>query len=314
MNQVELTPAIGTIKRVPLREVWAHEALDFTRWLQENIEALNDVLDFPLSSAEREQSAGTFSVDLVAEDQSGNVVVVENQLEKSDHDHLGKLLTYMVAFDAQTAIRIVKDPRPEHVSVINWLNESGAAAFYLIKLEAIRIGDSAPAPLFTRIVGPSEEARQVGETKKDLAERHHIRREFWQELLDRANVRTRLHANISPSTDNWISTGAGKAGLSFPYVVLQHNARVELAIDTGDGEENKRIFDQLHQERTAIEEAFDDALEWDWMEGRRACYIRYYLEDGGYRDRERWPEIQDRMIEAMIRLERALRPYLTRLS
>jgi RecB family endonuclease NucS len=95
---------IGKIERIKLREVWKHEALDFTTWLEDNVDALNDVLDFSLSNAEREQKAGVFSVDLVAEDETGNVVIIENQLEKSNHDHLGKIITYLVAMEAKTAI------------------------------------------------------------------------------------------------------------------------------------------------------------------------------------------------------------------
>jgi RecB family endonuclease NucS len=95
---------VGKLKRVRLREVWKNEAKDFTCWLQDNIDVLNEVLDISLSSPEREQDAGNFSVDLVAEDQSGNPVIIENQLEKSNHDHLGKVITYLTAIEAKTAI------------------------------------------------------------------------------------------------------------------------------------------------------------------------------------------------------------------
>jgi hypothetical protein len=111
------------------------------------------------------------------------------------------------ALQAKRAVWIVAEPRPEHVAAITWLNESSAASFYLLKLEGIRINDSAPAPLLTLIVGPSEEGREVGETKKDLAEQHILRNKFWSELLRRAKERTKLHANISPSHQSWISTG-----------------------------------------------------------------------------------------------------------
>jgi RecB family endonuclease NucS len=116
-------PPIGRLERVALREVWPHEALDFTQWLEENADALADVLDFTPSNIERERAAGSFSVDLVAEDDDGRAVVIENQLERSDHDHLGKLITYLTAFDAARAVWIVAQPRPEHVSAIAWLNE-----------------------------------------------------------------------------------------------------------------------------------------------------------------------------------------------
>ncbi len=102
---------IGKIERVALREVWKHEALDFTTWLEDNIDVLSDALDINLSSAEREKDAGAFSVDLVAEDDKGDPVVIENQLEKSNHDHLGKLITYLTAIGAKAAIWIVADVR-----------------------------------------------------------------------------------------------------------------------------------------------------------------------------------------------------------
>lgn len=157
---------IGSLQRVSLREVWAHEAQDFTPWLAENIDVLNSAIDLSLSIVEREKAAGDFSVDLVAEDELGNPVIIENQLERSNHDHLGKLITYLTQIGATAAIWIVADPRPEHVSAISWLNESSSAAFYLLKLEAVRIQESPPAPMLTLIVGSSEVSQEAGETKK----------------------------------------------------------------------------------------------------------------------------------------------------
>ena len=160
---------IGKIERIKLRDVWKHEALDLTTWLQENIEILNEAIDLNISNPEIEKSAGSFKVDIVAEDDSGNPVIIENQLEKSDHEHLGKLITYLVAMEAKTAIWIVSDPKPEHLASISWLNESSSANFFLLKLEAIKIGDSPPAPLLTLIIGPSEEGIEVGKAKKEIA-------------------------------------------------------------------------------------------------------------------------------------------------
>lgn len=306
---------IGKLDRVPLRDVWKHEALDFTKWLRDNIDVLNEAADLSLSSAESEQPASQFKVDIVAEDAAGNPVAIENQLEKSDHDHLGKLITYLTALDAKTGIWIVADPRPEHVRAVAWLNESSAAAFYLFKVEAVKIGASPAAPLLTLIVGPSEESREVGETKKELAERHGIRQRFWSQLLEKARDRTRLHANISPSSDNWIGASAGKSGLGLAYVIRMHDSHVELTIDRGKDldEENKAIFDALAESKEAIERDFGESLEWDKTEGRRMCRIRKQSSLGGYRDEENWPKIQDVMIDTMVRLEKALRPHIERL-
>lgn len=308
---------IGKLQRVPLREVWKHEALDFTKWLQDNIDVLSEVIDLNLSNPESEQSAGAFSVDLVAEDESGNPVIIENQLGKSDHDHLGKILTYLVAMAAKTAIWIVADPRPEHVSTITWLNESSSANFYLLKLEAIRIGTSEPAPLLTVIVGPSEEGKGVGKTKQEIAERYTIREHFWEQLLVLAKQKTKLHANISPTQHNWLGTSSGKQGLGFNYALRKNEAQVELYIDRGKerDKENKAIFDDLFKHKEEIEKAFGEHLEWERLEGKRACRIRKRITIGGYRDDEnKWPKIHEAMVDAMMRLEKSLRPYINKLS
>ena len=308
---------VGRITRVPLREVWPHEALDFTCWLQENIEVLNLALGLELENPEREQSAGSLNVDIVAEDPQGNSVVIENQLERSDHDHLGKLVTYVSMFQAKLAIWIVAEPRPEHIQAVSWLNEALTTSFYLVKLEAIKIGESSPAPLLTKIVGPSQETKDVGMAKKDVAERYLLRHRFWSSLLERAKNKTKLHANISPSQYSWIGTGAGKAGLSYNYWVRKTDSTVELYIDKGKDseEENQKIFDQIFQHRVQIEEIFGDSLEWERLDGKRACRIKKTLAAGGYRSEEdQWPTIHDELIESMIRLEAALSPVVNQLS
>ncbi|MFW9880255.1 MAG: DUF4268 domain-containing protein [Candidatus Thorarchaeota archaeon] len=306
---------VGKIDRLPLRNIWKHEAHDFTKWLEENIDILNEELDMNLMSAEREKSAGKFSVDLVAEDEGGNPVIIENQLEKSDHDHLGKLITYLTAIGGKTAIWIVADPRPEHVGAISWLNESSSANFYLFKIEGIKIGNSEPAPLLTLIVGPSEESKEVGEKKKELAERHIFRHKFWEALLKLAKEKTKLHANVSPSNYSWVGTGAGKSGLSFYYTVTKHDSKVELYIDRGKDsrEENKKIYDQLYSKRDLIEGMFGEPLIWERLDEKRACRISKRF-DGGYRDEEKWSNIHDSMIFSMILFEKAFKPHISKLK
>ena len=306
---------IGSLRRVSLREVWPHEAQDFTPWLAENIDVLNNAIDLSLSIIEREQAAGDFIVDLVAEDESGNPVIIENQLERSNHDHLGKLITYLTQIGARAAIWIVADPRPEHISAISWLNESSSASFYLLKLEAVRIEDSLPAPLLTLIVGSSEESQEFGETKKELKGRHILRHRFWTSLLERAKEETLLHANSSPVQGSEVWTTV-KRGLSFRYLIRQHGSGVELYIDRGReaDSENNEIFDTLEKAKGKIKEVFGEPLEWQRLEGQRSCRIGKQLSLGGYRDDEKkWQEIQDAMIDTMIRLEEAFRPHIDRL-
>lgn len=307
---------VGVLSRVPLREVWPHEAHDFTRWLGENLDYLGEVTGLSLSLVETEAATGDFAVDILAEDSNGDLVVIENQLERTDHEHLGKLLTYMSNQEAKTAIWVTSQPRPEHEKAIHWLNETLPAdtAFYLIQVEAVRIDDSPPAPLFSVVAGPSPESRQIGAQRKELAERYLLRLEFWKQLLEKAHQRTTLHARISPSKDNWISAGAGKSGLTWAYVILMDHARVEFYVDTADTEHNKAIFDFLAQHKEAVEQVFGAPLDWQRLEGKRASRICYYIRDhGGLRDRDSWDVLQDAMIDAMVRLEKALKPYVSKL-
>ena len=308
--------SIGKIKRVKLREVWKHEAKDFTTWLQDNIEILNDTLDLSLSSAEREQSAGTFSIDLVAEDDGGNFVVIENQLEKSNHDHLGKVITYLTSIGARTAVWIVADARPEHINAINWLNESTSADFYLIKLEAIKIDNSPAAPLFTLLVGPSIEGKQIGKTKKDLGERGKIRLDFWTKLLEMAKEKTKLHSTISPRQYSYIGTSAGVRGVAYNYVIRQHDSVVEVYIDLGADQDSKNldIYNFFSKNRVKIEDTFGGNLTWEPLENRRACRISFKITIGGWKDQDKWDDISEDMINKMVQMEKAFKPYVKEIS
>lgn len=309
---------VAKIERVDLRAIFKHEALDFTKWLEQNIDVLNDVLDLQLSSANREQSTGNFSVDLTAEDeQSGSIVAIENQLEKSNHDHLGKIITYLSSIGAKIGIWIVSEARPEHVKAVAWLNESKLADIYLVKVEGIKVGSSEPAPLFTKIVGPSEESRLTGDFKEEVSERNVIRYEFWKSLLEMAKNKTRLHAGITPSQHGWITTGAGKSGLGLAYVIGQEYWRAELYIDRGKGsdEENKHIFDTLLNDKAKIEVSFGGKLEWERLDNKRASRIKIEGTEGGYRSpKEKWVEIQNIMINNMVNLEKALKPFVDKLD
>jgi len=314
-----MTEMIGRLKKVSLREVWPREPRDFTPWLADNIDLLNDAIGLSLSIVEREhRPAERLSVDLLGEAESG-LVVIENQLGPSDHDHLGKLITYLTAIDAKVGIWIVADPKPEHINAISWLNESYSASFYLIKLEAIRIGDSLPAPMLTLIVGSSEESKEVGERKRELKEQQVLQHQFWTQLLNRAKDKTKLHDGISAWSRAYVWTPVAN-GLYLRYGIQKHTVDVKLYIDQGlvnadiDWEKNNDIFDALERAKREVEETFGDSLEWQRLDNNRACHIGKQITLGGYRDEERWEEIQDAMIDGMIRLDRAFRPHIENLS
>ena len=300
---------IGKMRRVPLREVWKHEASDFTKWLQDNIDLLGETLDLRLSNPDREKPAGTFSVDLVTGDEVGNTVVIENQLEKSNHDHLGKLITYTVALEAKTAIWIVADARPEHVAAISWLNSSSSMDFYLLKVEAIRIEESPPAPLLTLIVGPNEESRAINLTKKELSDQQLLLQRFWGQLFELSNQKTSLFANRPPGRGSWLRSSAGKR-VGFSYVIRKNDAQIQLDIE----DEDRLIFAELEKSKVTVEDIFGEPLEWELSQGRGPSRIKKQIELGGYTDEAKWPEIQEAMVDAMVRLEKALKPEISKLK
>ena len=147
--------------------------------------------------------------------------------------------------------------------------------------------------------------------RKERSERYDIRRRFWEGLLGRAQGKTKLHANISPSEYHWIGAGSGMRGLTYQYLIRQHGATAELYIDKGEVDINKKIFDELKAHQEHIEQAFGASLLWQRMDAKRGCRISYEIPVGGYRDDEaKWPLVQDAMIDAMVRLEKTFAPYI----
>lgn len=308
---------VGRIERVALREIWRHEAYDFTTWLSQNIEALNEVIDFEILNVETEKSTGTFSVDIIGEDSAGNMIIIENQLEKSDHDHLGKLITYLAAFDAKVAIWIVATARQEHIQAVSWLNENKESSFYLIQVEGIKIGDSLPAPLFTTIVEPSEELKRISSVKQENTERHKLRRDFWSLLLNEFKTKDSLFQNISPSQYNWIGTSSGLRGVGYTFWLKKNSVSIKLYIDRGkgSGEDNVSIFNQLYENRAEIESGLNYNINWLSLEKYRACVIDCDIESGGWQtDKDDWHIVIEECIEKMIQFKSVLQPYINKIK
>ena len=159
-----------------------------------------------------------------------------------------------------------------------------------------------------------EHLNAINPIEPDGETRHVLRKRFWTGLLERAARQTSLHSAISPGIYHWIGTGAGTRGLGYNYVITKDGGSVELYIDRGKSSkvENKQIFDTIQQYRQQIEADFGEALSWQRLDSKRACRIAWHMPSGGYRsDESVWPDLQDQMIDAMIRLEKALSPRVS---
>lgn len=311
---------VAKISVVPVREAFKHEALSFTTWLESNIDALAERLGFDLSVKAREKSVGDFKVDLYCEDSQGNLVIVENQLERTDHDHLGKLITYLVNLNARVAIWITTEPRQEHERVIDWLNENTPAniGFFLVKVEAIKIGDSPYAPLFTVLAQPDEQIKEIGdekqETQRELKERHVKRKAFWNALLQEGATQSPMFQNRTPGIESWFGFGSGMASVTFRGVIRIDGSEVDVYIDVGDRDKNKYLFDRLYEHRQAIEADIGRELDWRRLDNiaRASRIVAAMSTAGGLYDELHWPELQDEMIQMLIKFDKYIRPRIAK--
>lgn len=153
-----------------------------------------------------------------------------------------------------------------------------------------------------------------GKGKRVIVKRHLTRKEFWGQLLSKSKSRTQLFSTRSPGFENFLNLGAGKRGVSYNYVVANRGARVELYIDNGDKDWNKSVFDSLSKNRAKIEEAFGHPLVWERLENKRASIIRFSLNQFGLQDKDKWSELQEQMIAAMIKFDKAFRPFIQKIG
>ena len=183
--------SLGKIERIDdLRTIWPHEAYDFSKWLasESGLALLSDATGIDLVLEERESSVGEFSVDIFAtEEGSSRRIIIENQLEHTNHDHLGKIITYAAGKDAEVIVWIVKHARDEHKQAIEWLNQhtDENIGFFLIEIELWKIGDSLPAPNFNIIERPNDWSKII-KTSEGLSDLKRLYAEFWQSFNEYA--------------------------------------------------------------------------------------------------------------------------------
>ncbi|MCY4103187.1 MAG: hypothetical protein OXG55_08015 [bacterium] len=294
------TEDMGELTDVNLREVWKHEALAFTPWLAKNLDKLSSVLDVTLELEEEEMLVGNLRADIVCRvPTDGTRVLIENQLEWANLQHLGQVMAYLAGLEARTVVWVARDFDEAHLSAFRWLNEhtSGEFGFFAVRLRAVKIGDSPPAPLFEVIERPNDWDRGV-RTVGELSELGKLKRDFWARYRDRhpdvqrptpgyagSNVNdpiSQLDARVSlyPAVDGagiFISSSFGKPSSGLlerldPY--LEHlRSELEKAI-AKDG--LGHIYGPKHNSKLDID-GYDRA-NWDqiadWLESRRRIYMR----------------------------------------
>lgn len=303
---------LGKIEYVPLRRIWPNEAKDFTPWLadQDNLDSLGEIIGLNLVEARQEVSVGSFSADIHCKIENDNrTVIIENQIESSNHDHLGKTIVYASGVDASVIVWIVKNARSEHVSAVEWLNEhtDSDVGFFLIEIHAIKIGSSDPAPQFKIITQPNEYMKSVkGTGDKQLTRSQLGRYEFW----------TQLNNYIE---ENGIKLSVRKAGYDHWYDFKLGSSKYHLTINLLDAENKiriaiwiraKEIFDNLHAYKDIIEKTYGGKLEWDRKDLKKDSWVADYISGFSYDDQSNWRELQEKVISKLLEFKKSIKPYL----
>ena len=304
---------IGKLEKIDLRQLWKNEASDFTVWVESNIGHLSDFLGFDLEIIEREKKVGSFSIDLLAQLPSGDKVIIENQLEKTDHTHLGQIITYFTNIDAKCVIWIAREIRPEHANAINWLNEFTGIAFYLVQVEAYRIGNSEPAPYFKLVCRPDADMKAMGADIKELTERDRFNVEFWDLLMEKCKGQLDHYCNKKASKYHFHGGSAGRGGFSFVFLATRKGYGLELYIDSLDEDKNYTYLRELQDSKDEIEKEFGQPLRWEELPDKRACRVRFIINEQSITECD-WKNAQDQMIECMKKFEKVMRPRLKSLK
>lgn len=305
---------LGKLEEVDIRELWKHEQYDFSEWLskEENIELLNDEIGLTLTDIQKEVFVGTYRCDLVAKDETTGIkVIIENQLEATNHDHLGKIITYASGLDANVVIWIVKEAREEHRSAIEWLNNktTNELSFFLMEIRAYKIGDSLPAPKFVVVEKPNDFVKTVntgvdsGELSKAQAERLIFWNRFNEVLISRNkpfNVR-------KATTDHWYSValGTSEAHIEVTLVNKTNSIGIEVYI-----RENKNLFDKLFTVSEEIEKELGFSVDWQRLDNKKASRIIYYIEGLDFDNHENYDELMKEVIDKVIVVRNVFKKYI----
>lgn len=305
---------IEKLKEVEVRDLWKHEQYDFSEWLakEENIEYLNDILGLTLVEVDQEVYVGSYRCDLVAKDETTDIkVIIENQLEATNHDHLGKIVTYASGLDAKYIVWIVKNAREEHRAAIEWLNNNtnDSVNFFLIEIHAYTIGDSAPAPKFEIVEKPNDFVKKskTRNYKSEMNKSESERLEFWEEF-NKVLIERNKPFNVRKATNNhWydVAIGTTEAHVAINLVNKEGIIVVELYIAN-----NKDLFDKLFENKEQIEEDLELQLEWARLDNSKASRIKTNIDGLDFDNHSNYHELMNEAIDMAVKFRDVFKKFI----
>lgn len=318
MSELEL----GRLQRVTLRDVWNSEASDFTPWLarEENLALLGEAIGLELELEAQEKSVGPFRADLLCKDTlTDSWVLVENQLERTDHSHLGQLMTYAAGLDAVTIVWIAERFTDEHRAALDWLNEitSDQVNFFGLEIELWRISGSPVAPKFNIVSKPNDWTKQVAQTRREaaaegLTETRLTQQEYWAAFTEVLAQRTNRVRPTKPLPNSWINFAIGRAQINLGASVHAPQRRVRASIGL-TGSNAKSHFYLLQEQKTEIERELGISLDWEELPHGKESRISLWL-DADPMDRETWPAQHEWLANQLDALHRVFANRVKRLN
>ncbi len=310
-----MTKEFGEIKLVDIREIWKDEAKEFTPWLAENIGRLGEALGLELELQSTEAPVGGFALDILAHDLNRDrPVVIENQLSATDHDHLGKLLTYASGYDAGIIVWVAPEFRDEHRQALDWLNQhtDNNTDFFGITVELLKVDDSRPAFRFRPVAAPNEWRKErVGPIGGQPSARREAYRAFFQELVDELREQHQFTGARIAQPQSWYSFASGFSGITYSAAFVQNDrVRAEVYIDVGEESRNKEIFDRLARASTELEAQFGEKLAWERLDGKRACRVGVYRPGNIEMSPQELAEVRIWFVDRLLKLKKVFGPKL----
>jgi hypothetical protein len=305
---------LGRLERVELRDIWMSEASHFTPWLarSENLEVLGETLGLELELEAQERAVGPFRADILCKDIGRDQwVLIENQLEKTDHVHLGQLLTYASGLEAVTIIWVAARFTEEHRSTLDWLNRitNESFRFFGVEVELWRIGGSPAAPKFNIVSKPNDWSQAVAHAARaiddaELTDTRKIQRDYWDGLHQALReVAGAVRGDRKPQPQSWMAYPVGRTGFHLSAVMIRpkRQVRAELYIA---GDSAKLYLAELMVQRAEIEHEFGEQLTWEDLPTRRDCRVAIYLNDVDPEDQADWARQHRWLADKLNRMHR----------
>ncbi|WP_127561017.1 DUF4268 domain-containing protein [Nioella ostreopsis] len=312
---------LGRLERIDLRSAWLTEAQDFTPWLaaEENLALLSETLGIDLELEAVEQNVGPFRADILCKDTLRDQwVLVENQLERTDHSHLGQLLTYAAGLDAVTIVWIAASVTDEHRAAMDWLNEitDTDVSFFALEVELWKIGESLSAPKFNVVSKPNDWAKSTTAAKRSVEENliptRLLQQRYWTGVQDLIARNAGALRPVSPPAYSWLSHGIGRTGvgLNLSMNTRENWVRVEIYFS---GKWAKSDIQQLEHQRVALEDAMGEKLDWQPLPEKRDARVCIAL-NANIDDETDWPHQHKWIVEKASKMNDIFRPAIARLK